>query len=217
MISSVLTECVHALELDVSENHLVALVRFADEMKKWNKKVNLTAITADEDIAIKHLIDSIMVSGWIRGAGTVLDIGSGAGIPAIPLKILLPEVQIVSVDAVGKKVLFQRHVTRMLGLQGFDAVHARVETLRQSHAAHFDVIISRAFSSLDTFISLAAPLLKVGGRIIAMKGPAAEQEVHGGEYSFHGRAFHVTAVQSYSLPRNKGERCLVMVSAAESA
>lgn len=191
-----------------------ALEQFAVELKKWNRKVNLTALIADDDIAVKHLVDSIVVSGWVKGSSRALDIGSGAGVPAIPLKIMLPETHIVSVDAVAKKIFFQRHVSRVLGLQGFEAIHDRVENLCTTHSGTFDVIISRAFSRLDTFVSLAAPLLAPGGRIIAMKGPAVDDEVMD-THIFQNRGLRITASHTYYLPLDKGERRLVIISGAE--
>jgi 16S rRNA (guanine527-N7)-methyltransferase len=202
--------------LVVSDEHIRSLERFAIELKKWNKKINLTAMTADDDIAIKHLLDSIVVAEWVRGAGRVLDIGSGAGIPAMPLKVLLPETKFVSVDAVEKKILFQRHVVRILGLQGYEALHSRVEGLRDSHPGYFDVIISRAFSNLEMFVDLATPLLAEGGRMIAMKGPAVEEEILEGTDYIQRNGFQRIETHTYVLPRNKGERRLVIISASKT-
>jgi 16S rRNA (guanine527-N7)-methyltransferase len=144
----------------------------------------------------------------------MLDIGSGAGLPALPIKIVRPEISVVSVDAVAKKIHFQRHVARLIQLNGFEAVHARVESLHQSHAGRFDVITSRAFSDLGQFVTLAAPLLADGGRIIAMKGPASESEMAEGSSIFEAYQLKVSSVQSYGLPGNCGERRLITISSA---
>ena len=216
MIASILEGCVRDMGLEIDDSKLNALVLFARELKKWNRKFNLTALTSDEDIAIKHLIDSMMVYEGVSGTNRLLDIGSGAGVPSIPLKILLPKTEIMSVDAIGKKITFQRHVVRLLGLQGFEARHARIETLRKTHSGYFDVIISRAFSRLDTFISLAIPLLSVDGKIIAMKGPAAEEEVEREISCLVDNGLHISGIQTYSLPHNKGERCIVIISPSQA-
>jgi 16S rRNA (guanine527-N7)-methyltransferase len=146
----------------------------------------------------------------------VLDIGSGAGIPAIPLKIANPTVRVVSVDSVGKKILFQRHVARVLGLKDFEALHTRVENLHSTHANMFDVITSRAFSSLEMFVALSAPLIKSGGRIIAMKGPHVDNEFERSGDELRPLGFEISSIDTYSLPINKGERSLVTVTAVKA-
>src|SRR6185369_5646904 len=166
-----------ARELTISEEYLLAFELFAEELKKWNRKVNLTAISSDKEIAVKHFIDSLVFADHVQVGENLLDIGSGAGIPAIPLKIVKPMIPVVTVDAVGKKILFQRHLARLLGLKSFEALHARVESLHGTHNKCFKVITSRAFSRLEQFVSLAAPLLADGGRMIAMKGPAVFGEM----------------------------------------
>jgi 16S rRNA (guanine527-N7)-methyltransferase len=200
------------MNLSISDECIQSFELFAFELKKWNRKVNLTAICKDSDIAVKHVIDSLQFASCITANDVVLDIGSGAGIPAIPLKILKPDVTIVSVDAVGKKIMFQRHIARLLGLKGFEALHARVETLQSTHAGFFDVISSRAFSKLDAFVALASPLLKSGGKIIAMKGPDVQAEMDAARDELRHLGFEISSVQNYSLPMNKGGRSLVTIS-----
>lgn len=216
MIRPALEKGLAEMGLSVSDEKIRSLELFAGELKKWNRKVNLTAICKDVDIAVKHIIDSLVFAACVKDGEHVLDIGSGAGVPALPLKIAHPGVRVVSVDAVGKKILFQRHVARMLALTDFEALHTRVENLHATHAGSFDVITSRAFSNLELFVVLAAPLLKSGGRIIAMKGPhvASEFEQAGDELGRLG--FEIASVDSYSLPLNKGERSLVTITAVNA-
>jgi 16S rRNA (guanine527-N7)-methyltransferase len=200
----------------LSEERIQSFELFAEELKKWNRKFNLTSICKDADIAVKHIIDSLVFAACVNDGDTVLDIGSGAGIPAIPLKIAKPDAQVISVDAVGKKIIFQRHAARVLALKNFEALHARAETLHDTHAGTFDVITSRAFSRLEMFVALAAPLLKIGGRIIAMKGPhvTAEFDLTGDDLQRMG--FEISSVEAYSLPMNKGERSLVTITAVKA-
>jgi 16S rRNA (guanine527-N7)-methyltransferase len=203
--------------LPVAEAEIQALAIFAAELRKWNRTVNLTAITGDDEIAAKHFMDSRIVAEQVRNSERVLDIGSGAGIPGIPLKIFKPTVQVVSVDAVGKKILFQRHAARLLGLEGFEAVHARVESLHSARARWFDVITSRAFSRLEQFIGLAHPLLAPGGRMIAMKGAAAADEIASAVDPLRERGYEITGNYPYSLPFGMGERHLVIITPLKPA
>ena len=216
MIRPALEQGLLEMGLQLSEEQIRLFELFSDELKKWNRKVNLTSIRNDADIAIKHLIDSLLLARQVNDAEYVLDIGSGAGIPAIPLKIAHPALRIVSVDAVGKKILFQRHVARALGLKNFEALHSRVENLHATHGASFDLITSRAFSSLEMFVALASPLLKKGGRIIAMKGPRADSEFVQAEEGLRQLGFEIGSVDAHSLPMCKGERTLVTIIAAKA-
>lgn len=211
MIRQTLEQGMEEMGLAVSEQTIRAFELFSAELKKWNRRINLTAITADDEIAVKHIIDSLVLAGCIHDNESVLDIGSGAGVPAIPLKIARPLVRVTSVDAVEKKILFQRHVARLLELNGFEALHGRVEAMRETHARRFDVITSRAFSRLEQFVAMAEPLLAGGGRMIAMKGPAAAEEIKAGGEHLLSLGFEISAVHAYRLPLNMGERNLIFI------
>ena len=197
------------LSLSVREIGLFEL--YAAELKKWNSKVNLTAITKDSEIAIKHFIDSLTLAPYLSAHDHLLDIGSGAGLPVIPLKIIRPDIQMTSVDAVGKKILFQRHIIRMLDLKKIESVHARIEDLHRTHCCAFSVITSRAFTRLDRFVALAAPLLAEHGVLIAMKGEQASVEIADSAEGVTLSGFEVTSVHRYTLPRGMGERVLTCI------
>jgi 16S rRNA (guanine527-N7)-methyltransferase len=216
MMREMLTVGANFTGLVLSDENIRAFELYANEMKKWNRKINLTAITSDREIAIKHFIDSLLAAQMLAGTSNVLDIGSGAGLPALAIKIFRPEISVVSVDAVAKKIHFQRHVARLLQLEGFEALHARVEDLQKSHAGKFEVIISRAFSDLGQFVSLAAPLLGEGGRIIAMKGPASESEMTSCSALMEAQQFEISSISNYRLPDNCGERRLITISSVRS-
>lgn len=187
------------------------LYAFAAELKKWSRKINLTALKSDEDIAVKHFVDSLSILKVVHGGGSLLDIGSGGGFPAIPLKIVCHHLSIVSVDAVEKKILFQRHSARLLGLPGFDAIHARAEELSGKYAGHFDWVVSRAFSDIPTFIRLALPLLKQGGKIVAMKGKGGQEEADAAGPALLEMGVEVRDIVRFRLPISGDERSLVVI------
>jgi 16S rRNA (guanine527-N7)-methyltransferase len=203
------------LSLSISE--IQSFEIYAAELKKWNGKVNLTAITNDKEIAIKHFIDSLSLVPYLTAKDRLLDIGSGAGLPVIPLKIIRPEIEMVSVDAVAKKIHFQRHIIRALSLKNIEAVHARIEELHKSRSNSFSIITSRAFTRLDRFVSLAAPLLADDGVLIAMKGEYAADEIAASEELVQAIGFTVTAVHRYKLPQNMGERVLTFMKPCKAA
>jgi 16S rRNA (guanine527-N7)-methyltransferase len=216
MIRQYFEKALFETNMRLSEKCITSFELYVAELKKWNNKVNLTAICKDSDIVVKHLIDALFFISCVNTDDNVLDIGSGPGIPAIPLKIVKPDVRVVSVDAVNKKIMFQKHISRLLEFYAFEALHARVESLHSTHAGSFDVITSRAFSRLDLFVSLAAPLLKSGGRLIAMKGPEVLSEINGAGSILSSLGLEVSSITNYSLPMDKGNRSLVTISAAKA-
>ncbi len=184
---------------------------FVDELKRWNKRINLTAITSDREIVVKHLLDSLTLTSILPSTGRLLDIGSGGGFPTIPLAIVLPGLSITSVDAVGKKIIFQRHIGRLLSLTNLTAIHARAETLADSDPGGFDWIVSRAFSSVPLFARLALPVLKQDGTIVAMKGREGEQEASAAESELAEMGLRVDRVNTLHLPDDNATRTLVLI------
>jgi 16S rRNA (guanine527-N7)-methyltransferase len=190
---------------------LSCFAQFVDELKRWNRRINLTAITSDREIVVKHLLDSLTLTSILPPTGRLLDIGSGGGFPAIPLAIVLPGLSITSVDAVGKKITFQRHIGRLLSLTNLTAIHARAETLADTDPAVFDWVVSRAFSSIPLFARLALPVLKQDGTIVAMKGREGEQEAAAAETELAGLGLRVARVNSLHLPGDNASRTLVLI------
>jgi len=149
------------------------------ELLKWNQKINLTSIRSEKGIVLKHFLDSLSVYPLLPKNSSILDIGSGAGFPGIPLKIIQPTLEMSLIDSVRKKVDFQRHVIRGLGLKGIETIHGRVQDkgILQSLEGQFDIILSRAFSDLRTLLILSFPFLKEGGRVVAMKGELERSKI----------------------------------------
>ncbi len=199
----------------LSTQQVKSFDRYADELVKWNSKVNLTAITKPREIAIKHFVDSLALLPYLSVTDRLLDIGSGAGLPIIPLKIMLPDVAMVAVDAVAKKIHFQRHVIRLLSLTHIEALHSRVEELHRSHGQQFTLITSRAFTRLDRFVELAAPLLAEGGVLIAMKGDHGDREITESDEALRASGFVVSSVVHYELPDAMGSRNLTFMKRCE--
>jgi 16S rRNA (guanine527-N7)-methyltransferase len=166
------------LGLPSQERTVLLLGRFADLLLRWNRTYNLTAIREESEVVTHHLLDSAalvpMIGKIAPEAQTLLDVGSGGGLPAVPTALLRPDLSVHAVDTVKKKVTFLQQAQIELGLKNFRAHHARVENLRLSP---FDVITSRAFASLADFTSLTEHLLKPSGVWLAMKGVVPEEEM----------------------------------------
>jgi 16S rRNA (guanine527-N7)-methyltransferase len=217
VIGDILCKGSTVIGVPLSSKQIRSFEVYAAELIKWNAKVNLTAITKDTEVAVKHFIDSLSLTPFITAGSNLLDIGSGAGFPIIPLSIAMPEIQMLSVDAVAKKIHFQRHIIRQLCLKNIEAMHARIEDLHKSHNKAFSIITSRAFTRLDRFISLAAPLLTDDGVLIAMKGEGAEDEIAASDDTFCAEGFAVTSEHHYSLPMGMGERVLTLIKRRQAA
>jgi 16S rRNA (guanine527-N7)-methyltransferase len=175
---AIMIELHQRLGIDLQAPAADQFIILLDELYKWNRRINLTAIHDRQEAIEKHLLDSMTVSCLLTGSERLLDMGSGGGFPGLPLKIALSGLTVVSVDSVWKKISFQRHMARMLSLHGFQALPQRAEDLprQPGFSGSFDVVVSRAFSSLERFVLLARPLLAAGGRIVAMKGDEGERE-----------------------------------------
>ncbi|MFT7229316.1 MAG: 16S rRNA (guanine527-N7)-methyltransferase [Methylophilaceae bacterium] len=157
--------------LQVSPERQQSLLDYLDLLAKWNKVYNLTAVRDPLEMVTLHLLDSLSVLSYIEGK-SLLDVGSGCGLPGIALAICLPELQVTTIDTVQKKAIFMRQVKGELGLGNLQVVNARVE---EYEAEPFELIISRAFSDLDLFMALSQHLLAEGGSWLAMKGVSPQQ------------------------------------------
>ena len=174
----ILVEGGKAFGVHLAEESVEAFVLFLEELTKWNQKINLTAIRTEKEIVTKHFLDSLSVHPYLPNACSLLDLGSGAGFPGIPLKIADPTLEVTLIDSVRKKVDFERHVSRLLRLRGIEAIHGRAEEkgILKRWEGLFDRVVSRAFADLRTFLRLSHPFLKRGGIALAMKGvPEAEE------------------------------------------
>jgi len=214
----VVTEGASALAIEVTGDQARAMGVHARLLLEWNRITNLTAITDPMEVAVKHYVDSLAAVLWIGGAVRILDAGSGGGFPGIPLKILRPDLSVTLVDSVRKKVSFLKHAIRTVGLEGLEAVHGRLEALGESpsYRGCFDMVVCRAFSSLETFAERTADFLAPGGSLLALKGPQAdhplETEKNGSTIRLDSRSFAIQ-VHHYQLPMSDSQRRVVRLTA----
>lgn len=199
--------------VDLDTVALERLEWLGQELLRWNRTHNLTAITEPVEIREKHLLDSLTVLPLLGTARRLLDLGSGAGFPALPLKIARPGLEVVAVDAVGKKIAFQRHIARTLRLVGFSAVHGRAEDLPGTHLCGdgFDLVTARALGSLPLLVRLAAPCLAPGGRLVAMKGAEGEEELTSAQGELAAAGFVCTERRYLRLPVSSAGRWLLVL------
>ncbi len=172
------------LGLPLSQDQIQQFEVYYREMMDWNQRVNLTAITAYEEVQIKHFLDSLTIFSVLDNSGSnkdlnMLDVGTGAGLPGIPLKIAIPEIKLTLVEATGKKTEFLNYIVRRLGLGNVEIVTGRAEDLahKTEYRAGFNVVISRAVASLAALAELTLPFCSTGGTVIAPKKGEIHQEV----------------------------------------
>ncbi len=181
---------------------------YLQELLEWNKTFSLTGIRNPDDIIIKNFIDSLTPLPYLDSSGSLLDIGSGAGFPSIPLKIACPELEVQLVEASRKKVSFIKHLIRTLGLKGVCVLHSRVEEMELPERP-FHTIISRAFRRPAPLLQLVSPLLEPSTTLVAMLGPTTREEHNELEDLALAQNLEVSRVVSLELPRDRGGRTLV--------
>ena len=192
------------LELNVSEQSIERLLWYMELLKEWSQTYNLIAPQDRSALLGRHLLDSLSIAPFVQ-SGTLLDVGTGAGFPGLPLAIILPELQATLVDGAGKKIRFIRHVVRTLKLDNVKAQDVRAEAL--DAGSQFDNITSRAFSTLTDFVSLIRPQMASNTRVLAMKGAYPESEIKD-----LPDWVKVDSVEKLTVPYLQAERHLVIMS-----
>jgi len=203
------------LGLQLSRPQLSALSLYERELLDWNTRFNLTAIRDPQEIHIKHFLDSLTCLLALRDSppDRLIDIGTGAGFPGIPLKIVYPKMQLTLVESVGKKAQFCRHVVTILDLHGVEVVQGRAEALGQdpAHREQYDWAVARAVAVLPVLSEYLLPLVRVGGRMLAMKGESGPAEAHAAESALRILGGHLRQLLPVMLPGVAEERYLVVI------
>jgi 16S rRNA (guanine527-N7)-methyltransferase len=203
------------LGVEIQPHQLAALERYSQDLQSWNKRHSLTAIREPEKITIKHFLDSMTCLLAIRGtpAARVVDVGTGAGFPGLPLKILCPNVQLTLIESVGKKADFCRHVVATLGLEGVEVLQERAEIIGQDpeHRESYDWAMARAVAKMSVLVEYLLPLVRLGGRALAQKGESGPAEAHDAETSIRMLGGHLRQIIPVTLPSVTEDRYLVVV------
>jgi 16S rRNA (guanine527-N7)-methyltransferase len=160
--------------IEVSMPDASRLLQLLDELEKWNRTYNLTAITKREDMVTHHLLDSLAIHGDLHGSA-IADVGTGAGFPGLPLAVLNPERRFTLIDSAGKKIRFVSHAAHAMGLTNVEGVHARVEAMHPDKP--FDTVVTRAFAALPEMLEKVSPLCGPQTRVLAMKGKWPREEL----------------------------------------
>ena len=200
----------------ITGRQVISLLTYEKELLEWNQKFNLTAIRDTESIRTKHFLDSFScVLAWKATPPThLIDVGTGAGFPGVPLKILYPNLKLTLVESVGKKVMFCQHIVRVLGLEHVEVVQARAEDLGQDadHREKYDWAVARAVANLNVLGEYLIPLVKVGGTMLAQKGESGPAEAQSAEQAMKLLGGKLSQLIPVHLPGVADDRYLILVN-----
>ncbi|MEW6033409.1 MAG: 16S rRNA (guanine(527)-N(7))-methyltransferase RsmG [Chloroflexota bacterium] len=203
----------------LSERQQQQFRTYHEELLAWNRRMNLTAITGYEEVQAKHFLDSLTVAVTVKNSmleqgSRAIDVGSGAGLPGLPLKIAFPAIHMTLLDSTHKKTQFLRHVVERLGLQGVDVVAGRAEEVGQcrEYRESFSLVLSRALARLPSLVELMLPLCAVGGTVVAFKKGDIAAEVAASAYAIGLLGGELQEVKELALPELGEGRLLVVIS-----
>lgn len=209
---SILIKAAGEMGIDLTQEQIALFETYRETLLLWSARMNLVSLRTDLDLPVRHFIDSLtLLPHLAAGPGTLLDIGSGAGFPAIPVKIFRKDLHVTLLEASRKKCSFLKEVIRRLGLRDVAVLNCRLEELlKMDPPPSYDLIVSRATLKLPEFVELGIPLLKPGGILAAMKGPGFEAET-AALNSSENKNFRLVGNYSFTLPLTGDKRHIILV------
>ena len=201
-------KCPQLTELQIEQ-----FKKYKNLLLEWNEKINLTAITEEDDIIVKHFVDSMTILKYIEEGKLIVDVGTGAGFPGIPVKIANTGIEVTLVDSLNKRLLFLEDVISKLELKQIKTVHSRAEEFGQNkmYREKFDIATSRAVANLSVLVEYLLPLVKVGGKCICMKGSEIEDELKNSKEAIKILGGQIESVEEFTLPGSDIKRNIVVI------
>ena len=187
--------------------------KYMNLLIEWNEKMNLTAITEPKEIILKHFIDSLTILKYIDDNSKLVDVGTGAGFPGVPLSIMNPTLKITLVDSLNKRLIFLQEVVKELNLKNIEIVHARAEEFGQNKNCRekFDIATSRAVANLATLSEYLVPLVKIDGKIISMKASNAKEEINDAKKAIEVLGGKIEKIEEFDLPESDIGRTIIII------
>lgn len=211
----ILTARAAAAGLALTAEQIAQFAVYNEMLLDWNTRMNLTALTSPNDVAVKHIIDSLTAydAPLFDAAEALIDVGTGAGLPGIPLAVYAPHIEVTLMDALAKRVRFLTEVTRAMGLTHTRCIHARAEEAarQKEHRAHYDIAVSRAVARMPVLLEYTLPFVRVGGSVLALKGRAYAEEAEEGKHAAQILGGGAIAARPVQLPGLDDVRAILSV------
>lgn len=201
------------LQIEIQEKQIMQFYQYMNLLMEWNDKINLTSIIEPKEIIEKHFIDSLTVIKQIEKHAKIIDIGTGAGFPGIPIKIIYPEAKIILVDSLRKRINFLNTVINEIALKDVKTIHSRAEDLGKDieYREKFDISIARAVSPLNTLIEYLIPFVKISGKCICMKGPNSNDEIEKSERAIRILGGEIEKIEEFVIPETQIRRKIIII------
>lgn len=183
---------------------------YYNNLIEYNKKINLTAITEKKEVYLKHFLDSLLPLSLISKNATVIDIGTGAGFPSIPLAIVRDDIKVLACDSLNKRIVFLKDLIKTLNLNNVSLIHSRAEDLAKQHRESFDFVVARAVAPLSVLLEYTLPLIKLNGKFLAYKSINADNEINSAKNALTILGGKIANTQNYDLP-NTQNRTIIEV------
>ena len=206
------------IDIEFNEEQVEKFYKYMQLLLEWNEKINLTAITNPKEIILKHFIDSLTILKYIKKGAKVIDVGTGAGFPGIPLKILRDDINLTLLDSLNKRINFLKLVIDELKLKNVDTIHGRAEEIGKNkrYRESFDISFSRAVANLSTLSEYLIPLVKIGGISISMKGSEIKEEIEKSKKAITLLGGNINKIDFFELPQSDIKRNLIIIEKERS-
>lgn len=201
------------LNIEFTEEQLEKFYQYMNLLLEWNEKINLTAIVEPKEVILKHFIDSLTINKYLKENSTLADVGTGAGFPGIPLKILRPDIKITLVDSLNKRINFLNDVIEKLNLENIVTVHSRIEDFgkNKNYREKFDYVTARAVANLAVLSEYLIPIAKIGGKCVCMKGSNVEDEITSAKNAISVLGGKLERVDEFKLPDSDISRNVIVL------
>lgn len=211
-LQTMLLKGAEELGVKLSTKNINDFIIYLEELKIWSKKINLTGLKKDEDIITNHFLDSLSILKYIKEDSTLLDIGTGAGFPGVPISIVYPGCFVTVLDSAQKKILFVRNIIRRLSLRNVKAITGRAEAKENNlKGISFDFVVTRAVSDFYNVIKLSSPYLNQNGRMIVMRGKKGELELEVMSKEIENLELSVDKIDVFNLPFSGAKRVSIIL------
>ena len=211
--SNLMKEYGKEIQIKFTEEQLQKFYKYMNMLIEWNKKINLTAIIEPKEIILKHFIDSLTILKYVNDNEKIIDVGTGAGFPGIPIKIMNSNIEITLLDSLNKRINFLNEVINKLELKNISAIHSRIEDYGKNnkYREKYDIVTSRAVANLATLSEYMLPMLKIKGKSICMKGSDIKEEVKNSKRAIDILGGEIVNIEELVLPKSDNRRNLIII------